>query len=77
MYATPVIYPLSLVPIQYRIFYSLNPMAAVIELFRKAFLGTGSVSVLYTGMSVVITLLVLFSGIIVFNRVEKNFMDTV
>jgi homopolymeric O-antigen transport system permease protein len=77
MYATPVVYPLSLVPDRFKMFVALNPMVPIIELFKKAYLGAGTVDLKYIIISIVITLIVLFSGIIVFNRMEKNFMDTV
>ena len=77
MYATPVVYPLSLVPDRFKMLAAINPMVPIIELFKKAFLGAGTVDLKYMGISVVVTLVVLFSGVIVFNRMEKNFMDTV
>jgi lipopolysaccharide transport system permease protein len=77
MYATPVVYPLSLVPKEYRIFMSLNPINPAIELFRKAYLGTGTIEPYYAGLSVLLTLLILFTGIIMFNKTEKTFMDTI
>jgi len=55
----------------------LNPIAPVIEAFRYIFLGAGTVNALQMGMSVGITLLVLFVGIVLFSRIEKSFMDTV
>jgi len=77
MYATPVIFPLSLIPEQYRIFMLLNPVAPVIEIFRYAYLGAGEVNLNHILISVGITFTVLFSGIIMFNKTEKTFMDTV
>jgi lipopolysaccharide transport system permease protein len=77
MYASPVIYPLSLIPEKYKIFLMLNPIVPVIELFRMAFLGSGSVTLQGILASVGITAVVLLSGIIVFNKVEKTFMDTI
>ena len=77
MYATPVIYPLSLVSDKFKMLVSINPMVPIIELFKKAYLGVGTVDLKYTVISIVVTLVVLFSGIIVFNKMEKNFMDTV
>jgi len=77
MYATPVIYPLSAAPAKYRTLIALNPMSGLIETFRYGFLGTGQ---FYPGVfaySVVLSLIVFFIGIIVFNKVEKNFVDTV
>ena len=77
MYATPIVYPVSQVPAKYQWLVALNPMAPVIEAFRRAFLGVGTVNALQTGMSIVTTLLVLFAGIVLFSRIEKSFMDTV
>ncbi len=77
MYASPIVYPLSLIPNKFKIVAALNPIVQIVEIFRKAYLGTGTVTSLYIGMGIGITLLVLFSGIIMFNRIEKNFMDTV
>jgi len=77
MYATPVVYPLSQVPDKYKLLMNLNPMTAVVELFRYAFLGNGTISMQYIGISWAVTLIVLFSGILLFSRVEKTFMDTV
>ncbi len=77
MYATPVVYPLSTVPEKYRLWLELNPMTGVIEAFRTIYLGAGSFSWPLLGYSAGVTAGVLFIGIIIFNRVEKTFMDTV
>jgi lipopolysaccharide transport system permease protein len=77
MYATPVVYPVSIVPEKYRFFYMLNPVASILETFRHAFLGTGMVNIVDLLISWGVTILVLFSGIFLFNRVDKTFMDTV
>ncbi|HTW92758.1 MAG TPA: ABC transporter permease [bacterium] len=78
MYATPVVYPLSMVTnLKWRIVAALNPMTAVVELFKHAFLGVGTVSPRYTLISVAMTLLVLFLGLVMFNRAERTFVDTV
>ncbi len=77
MYASPIVYPFSLIPEKFKVFVALNPIVPIIEVFKKAYLGAGTVGILYSGMSVGITLLILFSGIIVFNRIEKKFMDIV
>lgn len=77
MYATPVVYPLSQIPEQWRTLYCLNPMAAVVELFRLAFLGTSCLDVMHVTLSWLATLVLLFSGLVLFSRIEKNFMDTV
>ena len=77
MYATPIVYPMSAVPEKYRWLILINPMTPIIETFRYAFLGSGSFSVTYLVYSTITTLILLFLGILLFNRVEKTFMDTV
>ncbi|MFC1831405.1 ABC transporter permease [Thermodesulfobacteriota bacterium] len=77
MYATPIVYPLSLVPEWLKPWYLLNPMASIIESFRYAFLGSGTIAWSYIIMSWAMTLLFLIVGILLFSRVEKTFMDTV
>lgn len=77
MYGTPVAYDMAIVPQKYLSLYMLNPMTPVINTFRKAFLGIGSFDWIHYLISWVVTLVVLFIGILLFNRVEKTFMDTV
>jgi lipopolysaccharide transport system permease protein len=77
MYATPVVYPASQIPEDWQWVLAVNPMAPVIELFRYAFLGVGSITPSYIGASLIITFAVLCVGILLFSRIEKNFMDTV
>ncbi|MDB4902132.1 MAG: transporter permease [Mucilaginibacter sp.] len=80
MYTTTVIYPLSEVLKKYQNyswFIKLNPLTAIIETFRYGFLGKGSFTWGLLGISSLITVVILFLGIIIFNRVEKNFVDTV
>ncbi len=77
MYATPVIYPVSAIPEKYRLIILANPMSPIIESFRFAFLGAGTVDALHLLYSGVITIAVLLIGALMFNRVERTFMDTV
>jgi len=77
MYATPVIYSLSIIPEKYKIFILLNPMTPVIEIFRIGYLGAGTANAGHILLSIGITFSVLLSGIIIFNKIEKTFMDTV
>lgn len=77
MYATPVIYPLSIFPNAVRWMAVLNPMAPIIEAFRYAFLGHGLFSLNYLALSACTITAILFLGILLFNHVEKTFMDTV
>jgi lipopolysaccharide transport system permease protein len=77
MYGTTVIYPLSSVNEKYRWVITANPMTSLIETFRYSFLGKGSFNWSSLGYSTLVTLGFLFMGIIIFNKVEKNFVDTV
>lgn len=77
MYATPVILPLSAIPEKYKIIMLLNPMTGVIETFKYSFLGSGSFSPNLLIYSIVFTVVVFFLGLLIFNKTEKNFMDTV
>jgi lipopolysaccharide transport system permease protein len=77
MYGTTVIYPLSAAPEKYKKIIELNPMTGIIEAFRFAFLGKGEFSVWSIGYSVLVTIVVLFLGVIIFNKTEKNFVDTI
>lgn len=77
MYATPIVYPMSQVPPRWQWIYTANPVAAIVETFRYAFLGAGSINPWQLGVSAGITALLLICGIISFSRVEKTFTDTV
>lgn len=78
MYATPVIYPLSeLDDTPYRWVIMANPMTPIIEAFRFGWLGAGSVDLPHLAYATVFMLLVVGIGMIIFNKVEKTFMDTV
>jgi lipopolysaccharide transport system permease protein len=78
MYGTTVIYPLSYAREKgYGTWVELNPMTGIIEAFRYAFLGKGEFTTWSICYSVIVTLIVLFLGIIIFNKTEKNFVDTI
>ena len=77
MYASPVIYPVSSIPEKYRWLILSNPMSAVIETFRYGFFGQGTFDWMHLGYSMAVTLLVVLGGAIVFNKVQRSFMDTV
>ncbi len=77
MYATPVIYPLSTIPSKYQFWFKLNPLTHIIETFKTAFLGSGQFSLIGLLYSLSFTIIALFIGIIIFNKTEQNFMDTV
>lgn len=77
MYATPIIYPLTQVPERWRLLVSLNPMTIPVECFRHALLGAGLTSAPLLALSLGVTAVVLVSGVIVFQKVERNFVDVV
>ena len=76
-YATPIAYGLMLVPEKWQWILLINPVTPIILTFRYAFFGTGFFSFTYYFISWVITLGLLLLGIILFNRIEKTFMDTI
>ena len=78
MYATPVVYPLSTLSDGWmQTVLLINPVTMPVEMFRFAVLGTGTIMPLYLAISWVVTVIVLLLGIMVFNKVERTFMDTV
>ena len=78
MYATPIVYPISMVPEgTLRTLIMLNPMTAVIEAFKYATLGQGYFSWFALGYSFLFMAILLVIGIVVFNKVQRSFMDTV
>ena len=80
MYATPIVYPLSLAKEKLGVYswiVTANPMAPIIETMKFAFLGEGAFSWNNLIYSLIFSFVLLFLGVIVFNRVEKTFMDTV
>ena len=72
MYASPIVYPLSIVPDDYKIFIYFNPMTSIIEGFRFAFLGSGQLTYDLFIYSFITTLVIFIFGLIIFNRVEKK-----
>ncbi len=83
MYTTTVIYPLSIVHHKFKNYPFLinlidkNPMSRIIEGFRLAFLGTGSFTINDLLYSTIVTTIILFFGILIYNKTEKNFVDTI
>src|SRR5271157_1526699 len=77
MYATPVIYPASSIPARYQMLIQANPMTSIVEAFRYAFLGAGSINPMGLLYSFCFMLVVVTIGTVIFNRVEATFMDTV
>jgi len=78
MYATPIVYPISqLEEGMFKTILMLNPVTTPVEVFRYVILGQGTVEPLYLSISLVIAIIVALLGIMIFNKVEKTFMDTV
>ena len=77
MYATPVIYPLSAIHSKYKKVVIANPMSSLVEAFRKIYLGAGELRLSGLVYSLCCTIIILIFGIIIFNKVERTFMDTV
>jgi len=78
MYATPVIYPLSQTPQRYHTILLLNPLTSLFETFKYAFFGKGGFfSLPWLLYSIIFTTVLFISGIVVFNKVERRFIDTV
>jgi lipopolysaccharide transport system permease protein len=77
MFASPVVYPVSLVPDSWRWLYSLNPMVGVIEGFRWGLLGKASLDVGLILVSAAVVLLLLIGGLVFFSKMEWNFADVI
>lgn len=82
MYASPIAYDMNSMPVfapggKYHTLYMLNPITPIVNLFRYAYLGLGEMEWLFYGISWIITLVVLFIGVLLFSKVEKTFMDTI
>jgi lipopolysaccharide transport system permease protein len=77
MYASPVIYPLSTMSERMQRIMLLNPVTSILEAFKYGILGSGTFSWYGLGYSMIFTIVLLFAGIIIFNKVQRSFMDTV
>ena len=77
MYVTPVIYPVSSIPERLRWIAQVNPITPIAETFRTGFLGAGNASWAGLAYSAAFMIVVMFIGVVIFNRVEKTFIDTV
>lgn len=77
MYASPIVYPLSMVPKEWQWAYSLNPMVGLIEGFRWAVFGTGELHVVPLGISLVLIGILLAGGLMFFKRMEQSFADVI
>jgi len=77
MFATPVVYPLSLASDKYKWLIVANPFTTIVETFRYAFTGSGTFSWFQLGYSALVTIIIVVFGTLIFNRTERTFMDTV
>lgn len=77
MYATPIIYPLSKALPKYHGIIAYNPLSGLIETFKYGFLGTGHFYPWIFAYSIVASIIIFLLGLVVFNRVEKDFVDTI
>ena len=77
MFATPVIYPVSTINPEYRDILALNPLTSIFECFRYAYLGVGEFHPMSLLPSIAVIVVLLVTGVVIFNKVEKSFMDTV
>ena len=77
MYATPIVYPATMVPASWQWLYQLNPMTSVVEIFRHAFWGVGEINLWMGAVGLLETMTLLVVATLVFCRVEKTFMDSV
>lgn len=77
MYATPIVYPLTLIPERYRAVYSLNPMVGLIEAYRWAIVGRGSADFQSIAISLTLTLALLTGGLLFFRKSERSFADVI
>ena len=77
MYVTPVVYTVTSIPSQYKFIVRYNPLTSIFECFRYGYLGAGHfqpLTLVYSAISIFVLLAV---GVLIFNKVEKSFMDTV
>ncbi len=77
MFASPIVYPLTMVPSEWRTLYGLNPMVGIIEGYRWALLGTEAPDVFIIAQSLVLVSILLLGGLAYFNRVERSFADVI
>lgn len=77
MFATPIVYPLSMIPQKWQALYSINPMVGIIEGFRWSLLGTGQPHMLSIGISLSVITLALIGGSVYFRKMERSFADVI
>lgn len=77
MFATPIVYPLSMIPQKWQALYSLNPMVGIVEGFRWSLLGVGQPNMLAIAISFAVISLVLIGGAVYFRKMERSFADVI
>lgn len=77
MYASPIVYPISIVPEKYKWIIMLNPFTSIIEIFKNSVFGTGYINIFWILYSFCFSIIVFLIGLIIFNKVEKSFIDTI
>jgi lipopolysaccharide transport system permease protein len=77
MFATPIVYPLSMIPQKWQALYSINPMVGIIEGFRWSLLGTGQPHMVSIGISLSVITLALIGGSVYFRKMERSFADVI
>lgn len=77
MYASPIVYPVTLVPERWRLLYSLNPMVAIIQGFRWTLLGAAPPTAAAMALTVMLTVVLLLGGLVYFRRSERSFADVI
>jgi len=77
MYATPVIYPISGIPVKFRPFIEANPLSSLVEAFKYGFTGAGTFNSGGLLYSFLFSIILFLTGLVIFNRTERNFIDTV
>jgi len=77
MFASPIVYPASMIPEKYRVFYALNPMAGVIEGFRSALLGTTEFPIIMIAISAIVSCVLFLLGLFYFKQTERFFADII
>jgi len=77
MYISPVVYPMSVIPDKWRYIMSFNPMVGIIETARQLIFGTSSLEYIYIINGLITTSFLVIIGLLIFNRVEKTFVDTI
>lgn len=77
MYATPIVYPISSLSGIWKTFAGYNPMSSIFECFKYGWLGNGNFTIYTLGLDALIIFCLLITGVLIFNDVEKTFIDTV